>query len=216
MQLLFEGQTERCLPEGWRGYEEDGIRPRYTPTHWSSVAVQKDFLKDLEKFIMEEAEQISGPEHARETYVTLCFLLLTDCYSTHICLEFVGWFKKRYDGISHPKGFLIYIPVGHTGDIQVCDLVVQKKVKSIFQDQSVIHVARCVRAGKSLDVRYAYLKPKILDWSLPVMDFSAPPKALASSRRGSLRLATFNASTPPFRPRLWRRRIASSQNLHRR
>lgn len=200
LQILFEGLTARCLPDGWQDYEAEGIRPRHTATHWSSVLVQQDLLKDLESFLCKEAERQAGDEidKMKPLYLALTFILIIDCYCTHICCEFLRWFKNRYNGTNHPKGFVIFVPAGHTGDIQVCDLVVQKRLKQTFQEQGAFHVARCVRAGKSLDVRLATLKPKVLDWALPAMKFFRSLSGVEELLKGFLKGGYAQCFDPDF------------------
>lgn len=104
-------------------------------------------------------------------YEKLPFIVLLDCYSTHICAEFVNWFKSRYDGRQHPRGFLLYVPAGTTGLCQPADLTMQSKTKTILREAGSAHIAESLMKGLNLDLRLSFLKPKLLEWVAQVTAF---------------------------------------------
>lgn len=193
-QLLFQGKTEGCRPPNWRDFDNDVdlLRPRHTPSHWTSVEVQQDLLLDAEQTLLLRSESLKFP------YAQQAFVLLIDVYSSHTCLEFITWFKDRYDGNSHPKGFLLFVPAGLTGQCQPADLTVQSKTKTILREQGSLHIAKSLRDTRNLNMRMSFLKPLLLQWMKVVTHFFVSPDGAALIRKGFELAGLERAYDPEF------------------
>ena len=96
-------------------------------------------------------------------------ILNLDCWKVHISKEFLAWMKQYY-----PFIHIVFVPAGCTGKFQVCDLVVQKKLKDVVCKQAQGYIASEVlqqlKTRKSEDqqirvaVQLSVIKPKLVQW----------------------------------------------------
>ena len=136
-QVIFQGTTSRCIPKNASIYTPKKILSTFSKTHWSTEDTQKQSLQaSADPYFEAEAREKQIP------LSTLVFVLIIDCYSTHMSSSFVGWFKSRYNGVERPKGFLLFVPPGLTYLVQPADLTLQSKIKAILKQQCAFAIAK--------------------------------------------------------------------------
>lgn len=175
IQMIFTGKTERVHPQS----RYDLIMYSHSSTHWSTIETMKELIDFIALYRSRFLQQnVYLPMNQQ-------MVLNLDCWKVHISEEFRDWIKA-----SHPYISLIYVPGGCTGVAQVCDLVVNKKLKDMIKQQFQIYITEKlvvltdkIKEGISIEklsLKTKELRPLLAKWMVEVVTFflSDPGKKL--------------------------------------
>jgi hypothetical protein len=170
MQLIFTGQDknkkqqkavptldlvtkDRVTTAGWHLTQ--------TSNHWSTQDSMKDYLRCIiDPWIQKKRAEHNCPD----SHVILLF----DCWSVHKSDEFLNWLKSTYT-LYHP----VFIPAGCTGKAQPADVVLQRPLKSDFNNEYTAwmnsELMALIKSGANpsqlkVDTGLARMKPLLVKW----------------------------------------------------
>lgn len=159
LQLIWEGKTDRCHPKG----EEkcDKIKHSHSVSHWSTFETMVELIARIDAYRLEviNRDKLSPLQK---------LVLIIDVWSVHVSKAFRELVRTKY-----PFILLNYIPPRCTSKGQVCDLVVNKKMKDFANDTTCNEVAQSVAAQLSamraageirhvsIDIKLTVLKPVV-------------------------------------------------------
>jgi len=140
-----------------------------TESHWSNLESMKDYVKKIiVPFVNKKAEEGHLEQNPPRA------ILILDCWETHKGRPFLEWMKQKY-----PQFKLIFVPARCTGEIQPCDLFVQRPFKceitNQFNDWTASSVIAQLNNGNSLDsiarkLGIKDMKKKTVEWCLSALN----------------------------------------------
>lgn len=159
LQLIWQGKSKRCHP----AKTNPKMFFTHSENHWSNGDTMRELFVDIIgphiEAVKEELE-LSPVQHS---------IVLLDVWKHHYSKDFKNFIKEKF-----PRIELVYIPPGTTGEAQVCDLVVNKKMKELatkVTSEEVAHqVSRQLQEQQisgdnslsiRVDIRLSALKPLV-------------------------------------------------------
>ncbi len=109
LQLIFQGKTERSLPQATAASLAARVDITHSENHWSTQRTMQRWITHVllphaERMI--DLHQLDSNPH---------ILLLLDAWAVHKSAEFRGWLQKE-----HPLIHLVYVPPNCTSKLQWC------------------------------------------------------------------------------------------------
>jgi DDE superfamily endonuclease len=161
LQLIFQGKTERSLPEKTAASIASHCHVTSSENHWSSQATMRQYISEI---IMPHAEA-SIRKH--RLHADAHIILVLDVWSVHKSEEFRMFLRTQ-----HPRIHLVFVPANCTSKLQVADVSLQRPFKhSItrsFNEWAVRQIRQQIQAGSAVGLaellRMATIKPLALQW----------------------------------------------------
>lgn len=161
LQLIFQGKTERSLPEKTAASVASLCHLTFSENHWSNQATMQQYISEI---IMPYAE-LSIRKHrlAADAHI----ILVLDVWSVHRSEEF-----RRFLRTQHPRIHLVFVPANCTSKLQVADVSLQRPFKhSItrrFNEWGVQQIKQQIQAGSAVGLgemlKMSLIKPLALQW----------------------------------------------------
>ena len=162
MQAIYGAKTPRGCPslksEHYNDLLKEGflLEPSGTTTYWSNQETMHSFVdKILTPYFSKEKTQLGLPPSQKS-------LWSIDVWSVHESEEFKGWVNQH-----HPTIILDHVPGGCTGDVQPCDVGIQRpfklSIKRSYHEDVINEVLQHFDLGcplTTLDTRIAALRDR--------------------------------------------------------
>lgn len=184
LQLIWQGKTDKCHPSS--GLKGDKMHFTHSENHWSNGATMRHLF---EKII---GPHIEAVKEELELSPLQRSIVLLDVWKHHYSAEFKAFMSEKF-----PHILIVYIPPGCTGEAQVCDLVVNKKMKELATTSTSNEIARCVadqlsqrsRTGDTtapikVDIRLSTLKPLVCKGMQQALDFFSTDEGATMISKG--------------------------------
>lgn len=129
LQLVYKGKTDKVKGsrEIINSYQKSHswLFSTNADRHWANLDTMKEWVsKVLHPYFLRKMRDIKQHNQSLENNQK-CILLL-DAWRVHISKEFISWMRQKY-----PYILLLYIPARCTSKLQIVDLVVNYKLKSL-------------------------------------------------------------------------------------
>lgn len=163
LQMIFQGKTDRSLPESTAQIQASRAHLTHSDNHWSNVDTMKQYIS---KIIVPYTERcINRFELASDAKV----LLLLDVWKVHTCEEF-----RKYLRTHHPRIHLVYVPANCTKYLQPADVALQRPfkhgIKKRFNEWGAKKIYEQLQlkdySGFSGSFKISVLKPLVTQWCL--------------------------------------------------
>lgn len=161
LQLIFEGKTDRSLPNATEASKAVHVHITRSENHWSSQQTMRDWI--VKVLLPYTARCIQTHSLRTDSKV----LLVLDVWAVHKSEEF-----RRFLRTEHPHVHLVFVPANCTSKLQVADVALQRPFKSAIrrgferwaaqQLQQQLREHRVVGLGDAF--RMSSIKPKVLQW----------------------------------------------------
>ena len=197
LQLIWQGKTSKSHP--LEAHRSEKMHFSHSENHWSNFETMKDlFLNILGPHIEAVKEELECSPLQRS-------LLLLDVWKHHYSPEFRSFMDNTFPLID-----IVYIPPGTTGEAQVCDLVVNKKMKEYATAATSEEIARNVasqleareRTGDTspigVDVRLSTLKPLVCRGMKDALAFFSTDEGASLIAKGFERAGISKCFSLPF------------------
>lgn len=161
LQLIFQGKTERSLPEKTAASIASLCHLTFSENHWSSQTTMRQYISEI---IMPYAEA-SIRKH--RLHADAHVVLVLDVWAVHKSEEFRMFLRTQ-----HPRIHLVFVPANCTSKLQVADVSLQRPFKhSItrrFNEWAVRQIQQQIQAGSMVGLgellKMATVKPLALQW----------------------------------------------------
>jgi hypothetical protein len=186
-QVIWAGETgqngirDRMKAE-WR-YDEY-LRHEQSNSHWT-------VLETLKRLILMLAEHVKAVcESDGLTYATTYWILIMDCYSVHICAEFLDWYQHEFGGYL----IILFIPANYTAWLQPLDVSLNYVLKRILKHFAANWLAAAMQeqldktgndpTKMQLDVRLSVLRKFVNNWLMQTLKTLDTPQHVPNNLRG--------------------------------
>jgi hypothetical protein len=161
LQLIFQGKTERSLPEKTAASIASQCHLTFSENHWSSQTTMRQFISEI---IMPYAEACI---RKHRLHADAHIILVLDVWAVHKSEEFRMFLRTQ-----HPRVHLVYVPANCTSKLQVADVALQRPFKhSItrrFNEWAVRQIQQQIQAGSVVGLaellKMGTVKPLALQW----------------------------------------------------
>ena len=163
LQLIFEGKTERSLPERTAASIASLCHLTFSDNHWSSQKTMQQYVSEI---IMPYAEACI---RKHRLHADAHVILVLDVWSVHKSEEFRLFLRTH-----HPRIHLVFVPANCTSKLQVADVALQRPFKhaitrrfnewAVRQIQEQIHADNVI--GLAALLKMSIIKPLALQWCI--------------------------------------------------
>lgn len=135
LQVIFWGETTRCLPKGQQDHQLGihGWHLTFTPTHWSNLEKMQEYARNIFLPYVQSVYSKEGLD-----FQTQHSVLLIDCYFVGKYAVFLEWMKEK-----HILIHVLFVCGNCTSKLQPCNVVLllpfKAKIHKQFS-QFVVHV----------------------------------------------------------------------------
>lgn len=211
IQLIFGGTTVKCHPIG---AAPQGLHYDHSKSHWSTLATMKNLItRVIRLYVDQKKKELRLPPQAKA-------LINLDVWKVHISEAFLEWWRA-----TQPDLEMVFVPAGCTSKGQVCDLVVQKKIKDVVRRRAIGYIATEVmkqlrlrkesgqNAAISVDIRLSVLKPMVISWVKEAFDWFQTEEGVKLIGKGWDKANINKAWDPTFQEKAARYPIFKTTNL---
>jgi len=163
LQLIFEGKTERSLPERTAASIASLCHLTFSDNHWSSQKTMQQYVSEI---VMPYAETCI---RKHRLHADAHIILVLDVWSVHKSEEFRLFLRTH-----HPRIHLVFVPANCTSKLQVADVALQRPFKhaitrrfnewAVRQIQEQIHAENVI--GLAALLKMSTIKPLALQWCI--------------------------------------------------
>jgi len=161
LQLIFQGKTERSLPERTAASVASRCHLTFSENHWSSQTTMRQYISEV---IMPYAEACI---RTHRLHADAHIILVLDVWAVHKSEEFRMFLRTQ-----HPRVHLVFVPANCTSKLQVADVSLQRPFKhSItrrFNEWAVRQIKQQIQDGNAVGLagllKMATIKPLVLQW----------------------------------------------------
>jgi hypothetical protein len=163
LQLIFEGKTERSLPQRTAASIASLCHLTFSDNHWSSQKTMQQYVSEI---IMPYAETCI---RKHRLHADAHIILALDVRSVHKSEEFRLFLRTH-----HPRIHLVFVPANCTSKLQVADVALQRPFKHAitrrFNGWAVQQIQEQIRAGSVVGfaalLKMSTIKPLALQWCI--------------------------------------------------
>jgi len=161
LQLIFQGKTERSLPDRTAASIASLCHLTCSENHWSSQTTMKQYISEI---IMPYAETCV---RKHRLHADAHIILVLDAWAVHKSEEFRLFLRTQ-----HPRIHLVFVPANCTSKLQVAGVALQRPFKhSIsrrFNEWAVGQIKEQIQAGSVVGLtellKMGIIKPLVLQW----------------------------------------------------
>lgn len=196
LQLIFEGKTERSLPERTAASIASLCHLTFSDNHWSSQKTMQEYVSEI---IMPYAETCI---RKHRLHADAHIILVLDVWSVHKSEEFRLFLRTH-----HPRIHLVFVPANCTSRLQVADVALQRPFKhaitrrfnewAVQQIQEQIHAENVI--GLAALLKMATIKPLALQWCIDSWTVLKERRELITDAWQKCCVSLFNVMDPAKR-----------------
>jgi len=161
LQLIFQGKTERSLPEKTAASIASLCHLTFSENHWSSQTTMRQYISEI---VMPYAETCI---RKHRLHADAHIILVLDAWAVHRSEEF-----RLFLRVQHPRIHLVFVPANCTSKLQVADVALQRPFKhSItrrFNEWAVGQIKEQIQKGTVVGLaellKMGIIKPLVLQW----------------------------------------------------
>jgi hypothetical protein len=150
LQLVFEGKTDRSLPQHTQDTQSNGFHLTLSDNHWSTLETMQQYV-----------DRVLNPWRGNEDMI-----LVLDAWSVHRS-TFREWVSR-----THKKIHLVFVPANCTSMLQVADVALNRPfkaaIKTQFEEWAASVVMQQIKDGKDPSLKehlgIKQLRPRLLEW----------------------------------------------------
>jgi hypothetical protein len=154
LQLIFKGQDKKiqqkkAVPSL---VDNDALQHDITSAgwhltqshnHWSVFSTMKEYIQNIiDPYVAKQQRRFNESSNKA--------ILILDCWKVHKGEEFLSWMRRN-----RPQYSLIFVPARCTGELQPCDLFLQRPFKLCITNEynkwSSEQIQICLNEGKSIN-----------------------------------------------------------------
>ena len=164
LQLIFEGKTERSLPERTAASIASLCHLTFSDNHWSSQKTMQQYITEI---ITPYAETCI---RKHRLHADAHVILVLDVWSVHKSEEFRLFLRTH-----HPRIHLVFVPANCTSKLQVTDVALQRPFKHVaitrrFNEWAVRQIQEQIDdknvIGLAALLKMSIIKPLALQWCI--------------------------------------------------
>jgi hypothetical protein len=163
LQLIFEGKTERSLPQKTAASIASLCHLTFSDNHWSSQKTMQQYVSEI---VMPYAETCI---RKHRLHADAHIILVLDVWSVHKSEEFRLFLRTQ-----HPRIHLVFVPANCTSKLQVADVSLQRPFKHAitrrFNEWAVRQIQEQIDAnnviGLAALLKMSTIKPLALQWCI--------------------------------------------------
>ena len=196
LQLIFQGKTERSLPEKTATSIASLCHLTFSENHWSSQTTMRQYISEI---IMPYAESCI---RKHRLHADAHVILVLDVWAVHKSEEFRMFLRTQ-----HPRIHLVFVPANCTSKLQPADVSLQRPFKhSItrrFNEWAVQQIKLQIQAGSVVGLaellKMATIKPLVLQWCVESWSVLKERRDLITDAWQKCCVSLFNVMDPTKR-----------------
>jgi hypothetical protein len=196
LQLIFQGKTNRSLPEKTAASIASLCHITFSENHWSSQSTMQQYISEI---IMPYAETCI---RKHRLHADAHIILMLDVWAVHKSEEF-----RRFLRTQHPRIHLVFVPANCTSKLQVADVALQRPFKHgitrRFNEWAVQQIQQQIQTGNVVGLadllKMATIKPLALQWCIESWNVLKERHDLITNAWHKCCLSLFNVMDPAKR-----------------